>query len=54
MGRTDNNRIVNFPSGPQSGRLVGTMLDVRVTHAYPHSLRGSAVRDDEVGKADPE
>ena len=40
MGRTECNRIVNFP-GPQ--RLVGQMLDVRITEALPHSLRGEAV-----------
>ncbi len=37
MGRTECNRIVNF-AGP--ARLVGQMLDVRITQAYPHSLRG--------------
>ena len=36
MGRTECNRIVNF-KGPQ--RLVGQMIDVRVTEAYAHSLR---------------
>jgi tRNA-2-methylthio-N6-dimethylallyladenosine synthase len=41
MGRTECNRIVNFPGGPQPGRLVGQMLDVRITAALPHSLRGT-------------
>ena len=36
MGRTENNRIVNF-AGP--ARLIGQMVDVVVTHAYPNSLR---------------
>jgi tRNA-2-methylthio-N6-dimethylallyladenosine synthase len=36
MGRTECNRIVNFP-GPQ--RLVGQMVDVTITEALPHSLR---------------
>lgn len=40
MGRTENNRIVNFAAGPNATRLVGAMLDVRITHALPHSLRG--------------
>jgi len=40
MGRTENNRIVNF-AGP--ARLIGRMIDVHVTQALPHSLRGSAV-----------
>jgi len=37
MGRTECNRIVNF-AGPQ--RLVGQMVDVAITQALPHSLRG--------------
>ncbi len=41
MGRTECNRIVNFPAGPQPERLVGQLLDVHITQAYPHSLRGS-------------
>jgi len=40
MGRAGNNRIVNFAGGPNAGRLVGQMLDVRITQALPHSLRG--------------
>ena len=43
MGRTECNRIVNFPGGPQAARLVGQMIDVRVTQALPHSLRGEVV-----------
>ncbi len=43
-GRTENNRVVNFalPDLPQARRdqLVGQMLDVRIVHAFPHSLRG--------------
>jgi tRNA-2-methylthio-N6-dimethylallyladenosine synthase len=37
MGRTECNRIVNFP-GPT--RLVGKMIDVTISAALPHSLRG--------------
>jgi tRNA-2-methylthio-N6-dimethylallyladenosine synthase len=40
MGRTECNRIVNF-AGP--ARLVGQMIDVNITLAYPHSLRGEVV-----------
>jgi len=47
MGRTACNRIVNFDGGPQGSRLVGQMIDVRVTGALPHSLRGTAVLADE-------
>ena len=36
-GRTDNNRIVNFVGNP---RLVHQFIDVRITAALPHSLRG--------------
>ena len=39
-GRTDNNRIVNFVGNP---RLIDTFVDVRVTAALPHSLRGEIV-----------
>jgi tRNA-2-methylthio-N6-dimethylallyladenosine synthase len=41
MGRTECNRIVNFAGGPQQARLLGQMIDVRVTEAFPHSLRAS-------------
>ncbi len=40
MGRTECNRIVNFDGGPQSARLVGQLLDLRISQALPHSLRG--------------
>jgi tRNA-2-methylthio-N6-dimethylallyladenosine synthase len=40
MGRTECNRIVNFRG---QARLVGQMLDVTITAAYPHSLRGEVV-----------
>ncbi len=46
MGRTENNRIVNFAGGLNGVRLVGQMVDVLVTQALPHSLRGAvAVRE---------
>jgi tRNA-2-methylthio-N6-dimethylallyladenosine synthase len=40
MGRTECNRVVNFDGGPMSARLVGQLLDVRITQAMAHSLRG--------------
>ena len=43
MGRTECNRIVNFDAGPLGERLVGQMIDVRITQALPHSLRGAVV-----------
>lgn len=36
-GRTDNNRVVNFAG---SKRLIGHFVDVHITAALPHSLRG--------------
>jgi len=36
-GRTSNNRVVNFAGHP---RLVGSVVDVAITEALPHSLRG--------------
>ncbi|MEF9944738.1 MAG: tRNA (N6-isopentenyl adenosine(37)-C2)-methylthiotransferase MiaB, partial [Burkholderiaceae bacterium] len=46
MGRTENNRIVNFV-GPE--RLAGQMIDVTITEAFPHSLRAEVlVRESEV------
>jgi tRNA-2-methylthio-N6-dimethylallyladenosine synthase len=43
MGRTECNRIVNFDGGPNAARLVGQMIDVRITQALPHSLRGEVM-----------
>ncbi len=39
-GRTDNNRVVNFAG---AARLVGHFVDVTITAALPHSLRGEVV-----------
>ena len=39
-GRTDNNRVVNFPG---DARLAGHFVEVDITQALPHSLRGLAV-----------
>jgi tRNA-2-methylthio-N6-dimethylallyladenosine synthase len=36
-GRTENNRIVNFAA---PAALVGQMIEVEITQAFPHSLRG--------------
>src|SRR5688572_1980100 len=38
--RTGNNRVVNFPGAP---RLNHSFVDVRITAALPHSLRGELV-----------
>ena len=39
-GRTANNRVVNFKG---SARLIGQFVDVAITGALPHSLRGEVV-----------
>ncbi|WP_301101105.1 tRNA (N6-isopentenyl adenosine(37)-C2)-methylthiotransferase MiaB [Propionivibrio sp.] len=40
-GRTDNNRIVNFDGGSaNSARLIHRFVDLLITSAMPHSLRG--------------
>nr|MBS0020257.1 tRNA (N6-isopentenyl adenosine(37)-C2)-methylthiotransferase MiaB [Gammaproteobacteria bacterium] len=36
-GRTENNRVVNFP-GPQ--HLIGYFVEILITEAFPNSLRG--------------
>jgi tRNA-2-methylthio-N6-dimethylallyladenosine synthase len=48
MGRTECNRIVNFSGGPQAARRVGQMLDVEITEALPHSLRGVPVASEDL------
>lgn len=40
MGRTGNNRIVHFAGEPG---LIGQMVDVRIGHTNPHTLRGERV-----------
>ena len=42
-GRTECNRVVNFPAGPNGMRLVGQMVDVKIDTALSHSLRGELV-----------
>ena len=42
-GRTDNNRVVNFAAPQLADRLIGEFLEVRITEARPHSLRGEAL-----------
>ncbi|MFA5662839.1 tRNA (N6-isopentenyl adenosine(37)-C2)-methylthiotransferase MiaB [Castellaniella sp.] len=42
-GRTENNRIVNFPG---QARLIGQMVDVRITQSLANTLRGEIVTSD--------
>lgn len=48
MGRTENNRVVNFPG---QERLIGTMIDVEITKAFTNSLRGKVVTTETTTKA---
>ena len=43
-GRTDNNRVVNFAAGSDDCTpWLDRFVDVRITSAMPHSLRGELV-----------
>jgi tRNA-2-methylthio-N6-dimethylallyladenosine synthase len=42
-GRTENNRVVNFPSTDRG--LIGRFIDVEITEALPNSLRGRLPAD---------
>ena len=48
--RTDNNRVVNFAGQP---RLIGQFVEVKITQAFPHSLRGEIVLANESRPASP-
>jgi len=49
MGRTDNNRVVNFPAaGAESARLVGRFVDVTITSVSHYTLRGEIVVNESV------
>jgi tRNA-2-methylthio-N6-dimethylallyladenosine synthase len=41
--RTECNRIVNFKGGPNPERLMNQLIDVKITEANPHSLRGEVL-----------
>ncbi|AMO97003.1 tRNA-i(6)A37 thiotransferase enzyme MiaB [Collimonas fungivorans] len=43
QGRTENNRVVNFEAGPNAARLVGELIDVRITETLTYTLRGEIV-----------
>ena len=48
MGRTENNRIVNFPG---NARLIGELVKVRITEALTNTLRGEIITTDSVSRA---
>ena len=54
-GKTVCNRAVNFAMGPAMqaapSRLIGQMVDVNITLAYPHSLRGEVLTKDIAAQA---
>ena len=39
-GRTENQRVVNFPASPE---LIGDFVEVLITEALPNSLRGELI-----------
>ncbi len=41
QGRTENNRVVNFPGTPD---MIGEFVDVKITDVFSNSLRGEVVR----------
>jgi tRNA-2-methylthio-N6-dimethylallyladenosine synthase len=45
MGRTDNNRVINFPGAK---RLIGTFVEMKVTEAMHYTLRGEVVTNESV------
>ncbi len=45
MGRTDNNRVINF-RGPK--RLIGTFVEMKITEAMHYTLRGEVVTNETV------
>ena len=44
-GRTENNRVVNFPAAAatSAARLIGQFVDLSITSALPHSLHGEVM-----------
>ena len=42
-GRTECNRVVNFAGGPNAKRLIGQLVDVRITQTQTYSLKGELV-----------
>ena len=44
QGRTENNRVVNFIAGENQERLIGQLIDVKITDVYSYSLRGEMMQ----------
>ena len=47
QGRTENNRVVNFKAKQDrtDSALIGRFVDVKITTAFPNSLRGERIDD---------
>ena len=43
QGRSENNRVVNFDGGPNAVRLIGQLIDLRITQSYAYTLRGEVI-----------
>jgi tRNA-2-methylthio-N6-dimethylallyladenosine synthase len=43
QGRSEDNRVVNFDGGPNGARLIGQLVDIKITHSFSYSLRGDLV-----------
>ena len=43
QGRTENNRVVNFAAGPFPERLIGQLIDLKITASFTYTLRGEMI-----------
>ena len=43
QGRTENNRVVNFDAGSNGTRLIGQLIDVKITETFKYTLRGELI-----------
>ncbi|MGS2721603.1 tRNA (N6-isopentenyl adenosine(37)-C2)-methylthiotransferase MiaB [Paraglaciecola aestuariivivens] len=44
MGRTENNRVVNFEGTP---KMIGQFVDIKITDVFANSLRGTVIRTED-------
>ena len=51
-GRTECNRVVNFAGGPNAKRLIGQLVDVRITQTQTYSLKGELVMAQDLATAE--
>ncbi|MES2933384.1 MAG: tRNA (N6-isopentenyl adenosine(37)-C2)-methylthiotransferase MiaB [Pseudomonadota bacterium] len=43
QGRSENNRVVNFDGGANGARLIGQLVDVKITESFAYTLRGDMI-----------